>query len=66
MRRQLIVIIVSLVFIVSGHQGHGSHRHMEKRHDHYVPKVIKLGEPVQSVLEERQMIHDTEWVFNLT
>lgn len=68
-RTGLLIVIVFIVFNclvtlvqeASGHQGPGgSHQHMKNRHDHYVPKVGKLGEPVQSVLEEQKMIHDTE------
>lgn len=39
--------------------GHGSHQHMQKQHEHHVPQRNDAG-PVQSVLEDKKLIHDHE------
>ena len=64
-----LIVIIWLAFIIvssclfDGTSGHGSHQHMGKHHDHYVPKVDRGA--VHSVLDEKKLIQDTEWVVNL-
>jgi len=64
-----LIVIIWLAFIIvssclfDGASGHGSHQHMGKHHDHYVPKVERGA--VHSVLDEKKLIQDTEWVVNL-
>ena len=59
-----IVLILSCInsSMASGQfrGGHGSHQHMQKQHQHHVPHPQKSG-PVQSVLQDKKLIHDHEY-----
>ncbi|XP_046644557.1 multiple coagulation factor deficiency protein 2 homolog isoform X1 [Daphnia pulicaria] len=58
-----IILILSCIgtSVASGQfrGGHGSHQHMKNSHQHHVPQRQESG-PVQSVLQDKKLIHDHE------